>query len=264
MWPQLARLKTQLHRACIGERLISAMEQLGPLATTAEGAVEELNYLDSKHWICKGKRSISIAAELLQQGKVVALATDTVYGLACSAMQTDAIKRLYKIKGRDENKPLCISVSSIKYIKHWGVVDDLNPNLLPSILPGPYTIVVKRQPHLNPDLNPGVDTIGIRVPYNKFLNCVSHIVGPLALTSANVSSEPSCLYPKEFKKLWPELDGIFYDMHTYSNANNHLRRGSTIVDLSVPGHYKIIRKGVGAGSLIFHLKKFGFQKIDDN
>ncbi|XP_076294089.1 threonyl-carbamoyl synthesis 1 [Lasioglossum baleicum] len=240
------------------------MEQLGPIAATAEGAVEELNYLDSKHWICKGKRSISIAAELLQQGKVVALATDTVYGVACSALQTDAIKRLYKIKGRDENKPLCITVSSIKYLKYWGVIDHLDPSLLSSLLPGPYTIVVKRQPDLNPDLNPGVDTVGIRVPHNKFLNCVSHIVGPLALTSANVSSEPSCLHPKEFKKLWPELDGIFYDIHAFSKASDHLRRGSTIVDLSVPKHYKIIRKGVATGVLLYHMKKYGFQNLDDN
>ncbi|XP_076644458.1 threonyl-carbamoyl synthesis 1 [Halictus rubicundus] len=262
MWSQLARLK--FHPAYIEKRLISAMEQLGPMTTIAEGVVEELKYLDSKHWICKGKRSISIAAELLQQGKVVALATDTVYGLACTALQTDAIKRLYKVKGRDENKPLCISVSSIKYIKYWGVIDHLDPNLLISLLPGPYTIVVKRQPDLNPDLNPGVDTIGIRVPQNKFLNCVSHIVGPLALTSANVSGEPSCLHPKEFRKLWPQLDGIFYDIRAFSMVGEHLRKGSTIVDLSVPNHYKIVRRGVGANSMIHLLKKYGYQKIVDD
>nr|XP_033332960.1 yrdC domain-containing protein, mitochondrial [Megalopta genalis] len=179
------------------------MESLGPIAFIAEGASEELKQLESssKHWICKGKRSISVAVKLIRDGKVVALRTDTVYGLACSALNNDAIKRLYEIKGRDEGKPLCISVSSVKYIKNWGVVDHLNPDLLTSLLPGPFTFVLKRQPDLNPNLNP---------------------VGPLALTSANVSNQPSCLEANEFKDLWPQLDGIFYDIeeHVYSEFSD--------------------------------------------
>ncbi|XP_078036430.1 threonyl-carbamoyl synthesis 1 [Augochlora pura] len=239
------------------------MEQLGPIGVVSEGAIEELKQLEStsKHWVSKGKRSISVAVKLLQEGKIIALATDTVYGLACSALNNNAIRRLYEIKGRDERKPLCISVSSVKYIKYWGVVDHLNPDLLTSLLPGPFTFVLKRQPDLNPSLNPGIDTVGIRVPDNSFINCISHIVGPLALTSANVSNKPSCLYPKEFENLWPQLDGIFYDVQESSGKSEFYRKGSTIVDLSVPNYYKIIRMGVNAGLLINRLKRVGLEML---
>ncbi|XP_015435094.1 PREDICTED: yrdC domain-containing protein, mitochondrial [Dufourea novaeangliae] len=222
-----------------------------------QGATPELEELNSsKHWICKGKRSMSIAATLLQQNKVIAVPTDTVYGLAAAAMQTDAVRRLYEIKGRDENKPLCISVSKVTQVKHWGVVNHLHRNLLSTILPGPYTIILKRTPALNPDLNPGIDTVGIRVPNSKFINCVSHIIGPLALTSANVSNEPSCLRATEFEKLWPRIDGIFYDVKQVASVKETLRKGSTIVDLSSPNHYKIVRTGIGITYLISILRRF--------
>ncbi|XP_053985464.1 threonylcarbamoyl-AMP synthase [Hylaeus volcanicus] len=228
-------------------------------------AMEQLQYVESseKHWICKGKRSLAIAATLLNRNEIVAIPTDTVYGLAGIINNTESIKKLYEIKGRNEKKPISISVSSVADIKHWGYTDHLPPNLLPAILPGPYTVVLERTPDLNPFLNPGISTVGIRVPKFKFINCLSNIVGPLALTSANLSNEPSCLNANEFEILWPKLGGIFYDSRLSSTIREVLRKGSTIVDLTCPYQYRIIRKGVGMPFLTNMLSIYGLKMVCD-
>lgn len=131
--------------------------------------------------------------------------------------------------------------------------------LLPAILPGPYTVILKRTPALNPSLNPGIDTVGIRVPKFQFINLLSKVVGPLALTSANLSNEPSCLEATEFEKLWPQLGGIFYASDTVGHRRETLRTGSTIIDLSCPEYYKIVRYGVGASPIIKFLQNYGLK-----
>ncbi|CAK9800762.1 Threonylcarbamoyl-AMP synthase [Anthophora quadrimaculata] len=229
-----------------------------------DGALEEVETLNnfSKHYICKGRRSIALAATLLQQGEIVAFPTDTIYGLAGIVSDNSSIEKLYKIKGRDENKPLSISINNANMIKLWGVVDHLPKELLTTILPGPYTIILKRTENLNPAFNPNHDTVGIRIPNFSFINCVAEIVGPLALTSANVSNEPNCIHASEFKHLWPKLGGIFYNVSLNDRLKKRFRKGSTIVDLSEPGYYKIVRFGVGGTSLISFLRKIGLKDVN--
>ncbi|XP_076231272.1 threonyl-carbamoyl synthesis 1 [Calliopsis andreniformis] len=238
---------------------VTSADNLGPMQNMLRSTSRELKLLEDterKHWICKGKRSLGIATNLLMQNEVIAIPTDTVYGFAVLASDTIAIQKLYKVKGRDIQKPLCISVGGVGDIKTWSVTSHLPPKLLSTILPGPYTIVLQRTPNVNIHLNPGIDTIGIRVPRFKFINDLAKVVGPLALTSANLSSEPSCLVPTEFEKLWPELGGIFHASIAVGKASEYLRKGSTIVDLSYPGYYKIVRSGIGKQYLINMLKHY--------
>ncbi|KOC68426.1 YrdC domain-containing protein, mitochondrial [Habropoda laboriosa] len=228
----------------------------------APGEIECLRDFGN-HYVCKGRRSIALAATLLKQDEIVAFPTDTIYGLAGVVSSNTSIEKLYKIKDRDENKPLSISISSVKHIGHWGIIDHIPRGLLTTILPGPYTIILKRTQNLNPAFNPNHDTVGIRVPHFKFINCVAKIVGPLALTSANVSNEPSCLYASEFEHLWPRLGAIFHDSNRFGTSVQSLRKGSTIVDLSEPEYYKIVRFGVGAKSLISFLNSVGLECLED-
>lgn len=239
--------------------------RLGPIKTKMNNAKEELKLIkpEEKHWFCGGDRSIVMAATLLQQSKIIALPTDTIYGLAGLASDWQAIQRLYKIKKRNDNNPLAICLSNVRDVKIWAVTDNIPVNLLESLLPGPYTIILPRRPILNPALNPGTDSVGIRVPNSKFIRSVASIVGPLALTSANISSEPSTLYVDEFSTLWPELDGIFHDIPNTSKISDKRRIGSTVVDLSQSGYYKIIRVGIGANIIIGTLNKSGLKKISE-
>jgi len=90
---------------------------------------------------------------------------------------------------------------------------------------------------------------------------VAQIVGPLALTSANVSNEPSSLHPDEFCALWPELDGIFHSSKNSRKENNERRVGSTVVDLATPGCFTVVRHGINANSIMGMLRKYGLNMI---
>ena len=239
---------------------------MGPTKVIMNNAKNELKLLgpQEKHWFCGGDRSVAMAAQLLQQGKVIAVPTDTIYGLAGLATDPHAVQRLYEIKRRDGAKPLAICLSNVNEIGAWGILDDVPSRMLESLLPGPYTICLRRTSAVPQAFNPGFDTIGIRVPNGKFVRSVAQIVGPLALTSANISSEPSSLHPDEFRALWPDLDGVFHDLLNSSKQLDRRRVGSTVVDLSRPGYYTIVRHGIAANIIIGKLNKYGLKRITDN
>ena len=184
--------------------------------------------------------AVELASKMIKNGKVIAVPTDTIYGLACSAKNKDAIQSLYDIKGRDMNKPLAICVGDINDIKKWCVLTVTN-DLLSDLLPGQVTVVLERSQNLNKDLNPLTDLVGVRIPNYEFMQKLSMKCGSLALTSANVSTHDSTLSVDEFKAIWPKLEGVFDggSLESY----DPLRLGSTVVDLSVKNGFKIIRDG---------------------
>lgn len=200
------------------------------------------------------------AANLLGAGEVIALPTDTVYGLACSANDSDAINKLYEIKGRICTKPVAICVPEIRDVLHWGEASHLPVDLLEALLPGPVTIVVFKSKHLNnPYLNPGLDKIGIRVPKFDFIrNVTKQFKAPMALTSANLSSQQSTLNVKEFQTLWPRLGAVFDGGQL--GLSEEQRAASTVIDLSEPGEFEIIRKGVAIKRTIELLKRYRFKE----
>ena len=84
-------------------------EALGPIKYSLNGAKEMIKSLPhSKHWNCGGLRSVAVAAEMLRSGEIIALPTDTIYGLAGLAQDESSISKLYKIKQRNLSKPLAI------------------------------------------------------------------------------------------------------------------------------------------------------------
>lgn len=234
-----------------------------PIKVTLNQIDNTLSYLDKedKHFFVSGERSFAVAVKLLQNCKIIALPTDTIYGLAGLAQDPKSVAKLYELKGRDESKPLAICLSSISDISSWGEINHIPYNLILSLLPGPVTIVVQRKPRLNPSLNPGFDTVGIRVTSCKFVRSLSKILRqPLALTSANSSNDPSSLEPEEFSHLWPKLGGIFHTIPNRKMLHDSYRVGSTIVDLVFPNTYKIIRRGIKVDQTLRILKKYGLKE----
>jgi len=205
-------------------------------------------------------KSVQIAAKLLKTSQVIALPTDTVYGLACNANDSSAIQKIYRIKGRDDRKPVAICVSDIKSLKHYGTANHLPDELLHRLLPGPVTLVLQKSHFLNnPNLNHGISKIGIRIPNCKFIQEVSKACEfPVALTSANRSSEKSTLNVLEFKGLWPLLGGIFDGGPL--GLTEEQRAASTVIDLASPGEFKIIREGIAGNQSVAVLQEFGLKK----
>lgn len=217
--------------------------------------IKNVNQLDQR--VCE-------AAQQLNDGNVIALPTDTVYGLACSANNPDAIQKLYKIKGREETKPVAICVAGLRELRLWGEASHLPNELLQQLLPGAVTIVLYKSAKLdNPYLNPGVPKIGIRIPDHLFIQHVSTAFNyPIALTSANKSSEKSTLEVAEFKDLLPQLGAVFDGGHLGDfDHEQEQRLASTVVDLSQPGVYSIIRKGIALHQTVEVLKLFRIENV---
>ncbi|XP_044764943.1 yrdC domain-containing protein, mitochondrial [Coccinella septempunctata] len=183
------------------------------------------------------------AVKLLKSGGIIALPTDTIYGIACDATNIGAINKLYSVKCRDENKPLAICLGDIEDVKKWAIVDHLPCGLLQALLPGPVTLILQT---VNKYLDKSLvccGKVGIRIPNYDFIKSVANGLGkPLALTSANLSSQPSSVRIEEFEVLWDKLDGIFDGGHLCTPTIS--RKGSTIVDLSKKGFYTVVRSGM--------------------
>lgn len=202
--------------------------------------------------------AVTIANDQLTRGNVIALPTDTIYGLACNANDPQAIEKLYEIKGRSDAKPVAICVANINDLKRYGEAEHLPNELLNMLLPGAVTIVLNRSKNLdNPYLNPGLSKVGIRIPDFDFLRHVSTAFAPqaIALTSANRSGAPSTLAISEFEQLWPLLGAIF-DGGCIGQTEDQ-RAGSTVVDLSEIGCYRIIRNGIASKKTIMAMQRFG-------
>lgn len=202
---------------------------------------------------------VQASANALKDGKVIAVPTDTIYGIAVLSQNNDAVSAMYDIKGRHCEKPVSICVGSIEDIPRWGNVT-FPEGILHDLLPGPVTIVMERTPLLNRNLNPDWSTIGIRIPKCKFIQkLASACAAPLALTSANRSSSASSLTIQEFKELWPALD-LIIDGGTLGQLDPK-RLGSTIVDLSTRDHFKVWRNGCSFEKTVKILQKYGLKEI---
>ncbi|XP_065197416.1 threonylcarbamoyl-AMP synthase-like [Sycon ciliatum] len=212
--------------------------------------------------------SVKTALAHLQRGDVVAFPTDTIYGVSCLAQNTSGIRQLYAIKRRDAKKPIAICVGNVSEINKYAVCDGLPQGLLDSLLPGAVTVVLQRRPCLNPELNPEASLVGVRVPDHPLSRHLAQAANePLALTSANISSEPSCVRAEEFSHLWPQLgvvlDGGVIQPSSSSGGGGEeepSRKGSTVVDLSDTGVYRIIRPGCALESTERVLHSYGWKE----
>ncbi|KAK4255078.1 hypothetical protein QN277_008123 [Acacia crassicarpa] len=193
------------------------------------------------------------AVGALKAGKVIAVPTDTLYGFACDACSLEAVNRIYEIKGRKHTSPLAICVGDVSDIERFAMTDYLPHGLLDSLLPGPVTVVLNRGESsiLERSLNPGLHSIAVRVPDSNFIRAIARCSGTaLALTSANLSGQSSSVCIKDFEDLWRHCAYV-YDGGLLPSG----RAGSTIVDLTTPSKYKILRPGSAKEETVAILEK---------
>lgn len=200
--------------------------------------------------------NVAKAAEAIKNEGVVAIPTDTIYGLAAAAKSSVGIKKLYAIKGRDAKVPLSICVADLEDIGTYGNVSLLPEGLLQELLPGPYTIILNQLDNapLASEINRESSTIGLRIPDCEFVRDVARAAGgALALTSANESGEPSTVDVWEFQKMWDQCDNVFSSLVPLEQG----RAGSTVVDLSEAGTFKVVRDGSALDAALATIARFG-------
>lgn len=226
----------------------AASEAAGGLTTgggeAAETVAEGGGAASLAEGVCTVSAAAALAAETLLAGGLVALATDTIYGVAALAQNSHAVSAIYRLKQRDAHKPLAVCVADAAEVQRWAQVEPGLGPVISALLPGPVTLLLPRSPLLNPLLNPDEGLVGIRVPQKELVCEVARLCavsGPLALTSANTSGASSCLRVDEFDDLWPRLDLVVDEGPICGWQGD--RGGSTVVDLSQPPHYRIVRDG---------------------
>ena len=191
------------------------------------------------HKIIKySKNSIRLLKQSLEDGNIIAVPTDTVYGLIADAYNEKAVNKIFKIKLRPKKLPLIIFVSSIEEAKKIGHFSKYDELLAKAFWPGDLTLIVKRKSNKIFYGHKSSTTVGIRIPNHKaLLNLLIETKKPLASTSANSHTEKA---PKNIK----ELDIISNKEITYALVSNHKIAGSesTIVSL-INDKVNIFRSG---------------------
>jgi tRNA threonylcarbamoyl adenosine modification protein (Sua5/YciO/YrdC/YwlC family) len=185
--------------------------------------------------------AVGMAADILREGGVVALPTDTLYGLAGLCTKEAPIERIYEIKGRDRKIPLALCIAEASDVPAYGQCEHLPAGLLDALLPGPVSVVLQQRKGsiVARNLNPGRATVALRVPDSRFIQAVCRQAGVgLVLTSANASGEASTVAVQQFSGLWPHLDAVFDGGRIDGDP-----LGSTIVDLSSADGYVVLRDG---------------------
>ena len=142
-------------------------------------------------------QSAEIAQEVLQAGGVIAIPTDTVYGIACLVNKRDGIRRLYTIKQREQIKAIPVLIGTLEQTSSITASFPSAANTLSQhFWPGALTLVVNKLPILPFELT-SYPTVGVRMPDHDWLRSLMQSCGPLAATSANISGQPSLTTAQE-------------------------------------------------------------------
>ena len=142
------------------------------------------------------KEGVFRAAQILNNGGLVAFPTETVYGLGADATNSGAIERIYQAKGRPPNNPLIIHVYNASVVKNYAKMDDQAEILAKSFWPGPLTLVLKQNTNVSKRISDRalsrLQTIAIRIPAHPIAQRILSLCNnPIAAPSANISGKLS-------------------------------------------------------------------------
>ncbi|MEQ1545913.1 L-threonylcarbamoyladenylate synthase [Methyloglobulus sp.] len=173
--------------------------------------------------------AINQAADLLRQGRLVALPTETVYGLGADAKNPEAVKRIFAAKGRPADHPLIVHIPDKAALTDWAIeIPEIAWKLAERFWPGPLTIVLKKHPDVPMEVTGGQNTVALRVPNHPVVLAVlTEFGGGIAAPSANRFCRIS---PTQASHVEEEL-GDKVDMILDGGACE-VGLESTIVDLS--------------------------------
>ena len=190
--------------------------------------------------------AVKRAAGSLRAGEVIALPTETVYGLAANALDENAVAKIFQVKGRPAHNPIIVHVAGDSMardcVAQWPAVAD---KLARAFWPGPLTLVLPRASKIPDNVTAGGSTVGIRWPSHPFMQAVIRECGfPLAAPSANLSNRIS---PTNASHVAEQLSGripLIVD-----GGQSQVGIESTVLDLS-DSSPQILRPGmIHAGSL---------------
>lgn len=152
------------------------------------------------------EESAEKAAEILKNGGIVAIPTETVYGLAANALDENAVHSIFAAKGRPQDNPLIVHISEIKMMKPLVTdVPELAKKLAERFWPGPLTMIFNKTNAVPEATSGGLSTVAVRMPKNEAARAIIEKCGfPLAAPSANTSGKPS---PTAAEHVFEDMSG---------------------------------------------------------
>ncbi len=174
--------------------------------------------------------------QAISNGEVVAFPTETVFGVGVKFGDKEALDKLMEAKDRDYSKAVTLMVPSKEDIEKYAYVTDQARKIIDRYMPGMMTLIFKRKEEVDSYMTNGKETIGIRIPNDEYVLSLLESVGPMLVTSANLSGRPNTTTTLEVLR---QLDGrisIVVDGKTTDNV------ASTVVDVSQED-IKILREG---------------------
>jgi len=169
----------------------------------------------------------SEAADIIRSGNLVAIPTETVYGLAADAFNIQAVLKTFELKGRPADNPLIIHINSIDQLKRIAVnIPESVALLAKAFWPGPLTLILNKQKDVPDIVTGGLSTVAVRMPDHPLTLEMIRLSGPVTAPSANRSGSPSPTRAEHVKNdhsdLVPILDG----------GNCRIGIESTVLDLT--------------------------------
>ena len=187
----------------------------------------------------KNPKDIELAGKLLAEGNLVAIPTETVYGLAANALSADAAAAIYAAKGRPQDNPLIVHIADLQQIGPLArEIPEGVWKMAEAFWPGPLTMIVKKSDIVPDGVSGGLDTVGIRLPSHPVARAIIRAAGvPLAAPSANLSGKPS---PTTARDTARDMDGRIAAI--LDGGASKVGVESTVVDMT--GAYpQVLRPG---------------------
>lgn len=162
----------------------------------------------------------------LEPDSIMVYPTDTIYGILGNALSKSVVSKIYKIKGRDENKPFIILISKIEDLKLFGIkISKEQQTFLKSVWPGKVSVILPCTSKKFSYLHRGTNSLAFRLPKKKFLQALLQKTGPLVAPSANPQALPPAKTIREAKNYF----GDTVDM--YVSGGKLEGKSSTLISL---------------------------------
>ena len=163
--------------------------------------------------------------DILKNGGIAVIPTDTVYGIVCDALDEEAVDKIYQLKKRSYSKPMIVLMSDMDMVKKYTKsLSKLEKKLFDTFAPGPLTVLVKKADSIPGVVNSNLPDLGVRIPDDKDLQLlISKLGHPIVATSANVSSSETITRINMLE------DSIKHNVDYIYNGGSIYRGASTIV-----------------------------------
>lgn len=183
--------------------------------------------------------SIDEASRILKDGNLVAIPTETVYGLAADALNSEAVEKIFQVKGRPADNPLIVHISEFEDLEKFVLeVPKKAEILFKEFWPGPLTMIFKKKSIIPDIVTANLNCVAIRMPYLEITRkLISKLGSPLAAPSANISGRPS---PTSYAHVLNDLDGKIPAILMGEDCSVGVE--STVIDVT-SSHIRLLRPG---------------------